>query len=133
MITKGVLFDQLFFLAKNVKNELVRILTTAKIEKRESGLGTSPRAVKLIPRSPGSISSLYGVKTNLKAKNSLFATSKTMSRIQNGLSPHSGTYSTAILRSMLQCCVLMMLLEYFVSRGLMFLFFFVSRASRIVL
>ena len=50
------------------------MLETATREKRETGLGTSPRVVKLIPRRAGSISSLYGAKTNLKAKKSPFAT-----------------------------------------------------------
>ena len=44
------------------------ILATVTIEKRENGLGTSPRVVELIPRRAGSISSLYGALTNLKAK-----------------------------------------------------------------
>ena len=43
-------------------------LATATIEKRQTGLGTSSRVVKVIPRRAGSISSLYGAKSNLKAK-----------------------------------------------------------------
>ena len=46
------------------------ILATATLEKRETGLGTSPRVVGLIPRRAGSISSLYGAITDLKAKKS---------------------------------------------------------------
>ena len=60
------------------------IIATATIEKRYTGLGTSPSVVKLIPRRVGSISSLYGAKTNLKTNKSPFATSKKKSRIQNG-------------------------------------------------
>ena len=59
-----------FFLERKWKNEQSEILATATIEKRENGLGTSPRVVKLIPRRAGSISSLYGALTNLKAKKS---------------------------------------------------------------
>ena len=44
------------------------LLATATLEKRKTDLGTSPRVVRLIPRRAGSISSLYGAKTNLKAK-----------------------------------------------------------------
>ena len=61
------------------------ILATATIEKRETGLGTSPRVVKLIPRRAVSISSLHGAKTNLKAKKNMLATSKKKSRVTNGL------------------------------------------------
>ena len=57
-----------FFLERKLKNEQSEILATATIEKRENGLGTSPRVVKLIPRRAGSISSLYGALTNLEAK-----------------------------------------------------------------
>ena len=60
-------------------------LATATIEKRQTGLGTSSRVVKVIPRRAGSISSLYGAKPNLKAKKTLLATSKKKSRITNGL------------------------------------------------
>ena len=66
---------------------LSEILATATLEKRETDLGTSPRVVRLIPRRTGSISSLYGVKTNLKTK-ALFATS-TKNVPHNGrFSPH---------------------------------------------
>ena len=51
-------------------------LATATIDKRETGLGTSPRVVKLIPGRAGLISSLYGAKTNFKAKNLCLQTSK---------------------------------------------------------
>ena len=62
------------------------ILATATVEKRKTDLGTSPRVVRLIPRSAGSISSLHGAKTNLKAKeNTLFATSEKKSPETNGL------------------------------------------------
>ena len=50
------------------------IVATATLEKRETDLGTSPRVVRLIPRRAGSISSLYGAITNLKAKKALFVT-----------------------------------------------------------
>ena len=59
-----------FFSGKKIENELLivrKIIATATIEKRENGLGTSPRVVELIPRRAGSISSLLGAKTNLKA------------------------------------------------------------------
>ena len=53
----------------------LKIIATAILEERETGLGTSPRVVRLIPRKAGSISSPYGAKTNLKEKKkSLFAT-----------------------------------------------------------
>ena len=66
-----------FFLARKLKNEpSPKFSSTATIEKRETDLGTSPRVARLIPRRAGSISSLYGAKTNLKAKEALFATSK---------------------------------------------------------
>ena len=39
----------------------------------EPGLRTFPRVVRVIPTRPGSISSLYGAKTNLKEKTYLFA------------------------------------------------------------
>ena len=42
------------------------ILATATLEKRETGLGTSPRVVGLIPRRADSILSRYGAKTNWK-------------------------------------------------------------------
>ena len=63
-----------FYLATKLKNELtlVRISSkTAALKKREihwTDLGTSPRVVRLAPRRAGSVSSLYGAKTNLKAK-----------------------------------------------------------------
>ena len=47
------------------------ILATATLEKRKTDLGTSPRVLRLIPRRAGSISTLYGAKTNLKAKKKL--------------------------------------------------------------
>ena len=72
-------------IARKLGNELVEILATATIERRETGLGTSPRVVRLIPGRAGWISSLHGAKTSLKAKNSLFATSIKISRITNGL------------------------------------------------
>ena len=65
------------------------IFATATLEKRKTDLGTSPRVVRLIPRRAGSISSLYRAKTNLKAKKTLFATSKKKSCIKNGLSSTS--------------------------------------------
>ena len=46
----------------------LKIIATAILEERETGLGTSPRVVRLIPRKAGSISSPYGAKTNLKEK-----------------------------------------------------------------
>ena len=67
----GALFGQKKNLARNVKNELVRNFATATIENRENVLGTSPRVVKLVPRRAGSVSSLYGAITNLKAKKAL--------------------------------------------------------------
>ena len=65
----GALFDQLFFYHENWKTNQSEILATATLEKRKTDLGTSPRVVRLIPSRAGSISSLYGAKTNLKAKN----------------------------------------------------------------
>ena len=45
------------------------ILATATLDKRKTDLGTYPRAViRFIPSRAGSISSLYGAKTNLKSK-----------------------------------------------------------------
>ena len=61
-----------YFSNKKMKNELVRNFWQLRtIEKRETGLGTSPRVVRLIPRRAGSISSLNGAITNLKAKKAL--------------------------------------------------------------
>ena len=72
--------------ARKLENELliVEVLATATLEKRETGLGTSARVVRIIPRRAGSISSLHGGKTNLKQKKTLFATSKEKSPIRNG-------------------------------------------------
>ena len=57
------------------------------LEEREADLGTSPRVVRLIPRRAGSISSLYGAKTNSKAKKKSGGNlKKQKSRIKNGLS-----------------------------------------------
>ena len=72
------------FLPRKLKNELVWKLATVIIDKRETGLGISPKVVKLIPRKVGSIYSLYGVKPKLKAKKTLFATFK-KSSITNGI------------------------------------------------
>ena len=51
-----------------------KILASATLEKRKTDVGAYPRVVRLIPRRAGSIYSLYGAKTNMKAN--LFATSK---------------------------------------------------------
>ena len=67
LIKMGALFDQLFFSSKKIEQLQVaspKFFATATIEKRETGLGTSPRVVKLIPRRAGPISSLYGANTN---------------------------------------------------------------------
>ena len=76
LIKQSPLFDQLVsFLITQLKNE---ILAPATLEKSGKLVWVPLReyVVRLIPRRPGSISSLYGAKTNLKAKTSLFATSK---------------------------------------------------------
>ena len=59
-------------------------LATATIEKRQTGLGTSSRVVKVIPRRAGSISSLYGAKSNLKAKKNSVCNLEKKKRITNG-------------------------------------------------
>ena len=45
------------FFRRQLKNELrsmyLEILATASLEKRETGLGTSPRVVRSIPRGAG--------------------------------------------------------------------------------
>ena len=64
------------FLTKQMKNELLIVRTSRNCDPREAEniSGTPPRVVTLIPTRFGSIFSLYGAKTNLKAGNSLFAT-----------------------------------------------------------
>ena len=57
------------------------VLATVTLEKRETDLGISLRVVRLIPTRTGSISSLYGAKTNLKAKNIWLQPEKRKSRI----------------------------------------------------
>ena len=52
---------------------------------RKTDVGTSPRVGRLILRRAGSITSVYGAKTNLKAKQTLFATSKTNPCVTNGI------------------------------------------------
>ena len=72
------------FPAGKIPGKAPEILATGTLEKRETGtgLGTPPRVPRHIPRKAGSISSLYGAKTTngLKAKQSLFATSKDLGR-----------------------------------------------------
>ena len=86
MIKQSPRFDQLSVCwLNNWKMSYSELLATAALEKRKIDLGTFPRVVRLIPRSAGSISSLYGAKLIWKQKKSLFATSKKMSRITNGL------------------------------------------------
>ena len=82
--TKKVDLPGTTFLTTNrqLKCELliVKNIATATLEKRETDLGTSPRVARLIPSRSGSISSLYGAKTKLKAKktniNTFFTTHK---------------------------------------------------------
>ena len=95
------LFDHLsVFSLDNRKMSWCEILATATLEKRKTDLGTSPRVVRLIPSRAGSLSSLYEAKTNLKAKKSLFATSKKKFRITNGLRPtHSDPKMTLLVLS----------------------------------
>ena len=74
------------FLARKLKNELVR--NYHNCDNRETGNWSgylSESSQIRSEKSPGSISSLYGAKTNLKAKKNLFTTSKKISRIANGL------------------------------------------------
>ena len=52
---------------------------------RETGLGTTPRMVRLIPRIVGSISSLCGAKPNLKTKQISVCYLQKTSRVTNGL------------------------------------------------
>lgn len=54
-----------FFCVSSMYNE---ILASATLEIRETALGTSPGVVMPIPRRVGSVFSLYGAKTNVKAK-----------------------------------------------------------------
>ena len=73
------------FRQHNRKMSWFEIIATATLKKRKTGLGTSPRVVRLIPRRPGSISSLYGANTDLKAKRNSVLNLEKKSRIQNGL------------------------------------------------
>ena len=80
----GALFDQLFFLARNLKNELVR--NYRNCDNREAGNWSGYLSESGQTHSDKSwldFPSLRG-KTNLKAKKKLFATSKRKPRIQNG-------------------------------------------------
>ena len=76
------------FLTKQMKNELLIVRNSRNCDPREAEniSGTPPRVVILIPTRFVSILSLYGAETNLKAENSLFATSKRTSKrlIKNG-------------------------------------------------
>ena len=74
-----VRFDQLFVPSRKIGKISVNNPKLSRLRQSRSGktdLDTSPRVVRLIPRRARSISSRYGANTNLKAKNTLFATSK---------------------------------------------------------
>ena len=65
-----------FCSGKKIEKWDIRVRNSRNCDSREAGtdLGTSPRVpvVRLVPRRAGSISSLYGAKTKLKAKKKLW-------------------------------------------------------------
>ena len=75
------------------------IIATATIEKRYTGLGTSPSVVKLIPRRAGSISSLYGAKTNLQAKNLCLQPKKKSPAYKTAALPTLSSFSLMLAES----------------------------------
>ena len=95
------------------------MIANATIEKRRTGLLTSPRAVKLIPRKAGSISSFKQKKNsvrNLRKK----------SRMQNGLKPpflfplhpkehHEGELLVCIMNSLFSISFIHSLVIYYAS------------------
>ena len=86
---KGAPFDQLCFLARKLKNEIIRnSRNTESLKKRENDLGTSPIVVKLhSERKPARFPRFTGQKrTRKQIKNNLNLTKKKQYRMKNGLS-----------------------------------------------
>ena len=85
---RGLCLIAFFFLRRKLKNELRIVRNSRNCDNRETGSWfgyLSESSQTHSEKSSGSISSLYGAKTNLKAEKNLFATPKKKSRIANGL------------------------------------------------